>query len=274
MKPVARPAVPRRFSDWCLCNPGATWDEFRDASRDPPGGGRGCAREVLEVLIEAQYGLCAFCEIQLDPPLWAQVEHWHPKDPRIDPDHNWGLDFANFMAGCEGGERDKPDRKRSLPPISETRHCGPAKDNRVLVDVLLDPRRDVPRERPLWRFDATGEMAVIPGAGEPELELRAEQTIRLLNLNSRVLKRLRETVWQELSADILSAWEAFGATEEAYPRAYEYVAGERLAIKAGRLDAFWSVSRGFLNEANGAAERWLAHHPEVFEGNPSKVDVG
>lgn len=268
MKPIASPEEPKCLLAWRSCNPDATWDEFRNANRDPPDGGKGCAREVLEALIDAQHGLCAFCEIQLDPPLWAQVEHWHPKDPRIDPSHNWGLDFTNFMAGCEGGERDKPDRGRSLPPISETRHCGPAKDNRVLVQVLLDPRRDVPRGRPLWKFEPTGEMSVVPSPVEPELVARGERTIKLLNLNSRVLKRLRKVVWQELNADILSAWETLGATEETYPKAYEYVAGERLASKTGRLDAFWSVIRSFLNEMNWAAEHWLAHHPEVFERPP------
>lgn len=265
MKRIATPVEPPCLSEWRSLHPNATWEAFRNENRDSPNDqGEGCASRVLKTLLTAQYGLCAFCEISLDPPLWAQVEHWHPKDPRQDLTHNWGLDFSNFMAGCEGGERDKPDRGRSMHPISETRHCGPAKDNLVLVKTLLDPRRDIAATPPIWRFDATGRMSVI-AENARELTVRAESTIKLLNLDSRVLKRLRAELWRELDADVLRAWEALGGTEESYRSAYEGVAADRLAVKGGLLESFWSMIRSFFNEEVLVSEEWIAKHPEVFD---------
>lgn len=262
MKAVATPNEPPCLAAWRSEHPEATWKAFKDANRDAPDGTRGCAREVFETLLESQHGICAFCEIELKTPhaIWSQVEHWHPKDPSRYPGHNWGLDFANFMAGCEGGERDKPETERSLPPIAETMHCGPAKGNEDHTAILLDPRRDVPQGPPVWGFNAKGEMTVAT-ATHPTLTHRAEQTIKLLNLDSKVLKRLRSQLWTELDNDVQRAWEELGGTEAAYVHAYHQVAEEQLALTENRLNRFWSTIRCFLD---APAETWIAAHPEVF----------
>ncbi|HND33751.1 MAG TPA: TIGR02646 family protein [Myxococcota bacterium] len=262
MKPIATPAEPPCLAAWRAEHPTASWQDFKTATRDTPEGARGCARAVWETLIESQHGLCAFCEIELAQPyaLWSQVEHWHPKDPARYPGHNWGLDFANMMAGCEGGERDKPATERSLPPIKETQHCGPAKGNEDYTSVLLDPRRDVPLAVPLWTFDANGNMRVHPAA-PPALITRAEETMRLLNLHSTVLKRLRSQLWTELENDVQQVWEELGGAEEDFLRAYDCVAAEHLALAGNRLHRFWSTIRSYLG---ASAETWIAAHPEVY----------
>lgn len=252
MKAIRAPEEPGCFSTWRTTNPTATWEMFKDANRRS-GDTPGCAHEVLSVLIEAQQGLCAFCEIDLEPPLWSQVEHWHPKDPAKSDGKNWGLDFANLMAGCEGGVLAQPERGRSLPPIKSTQHCGQAKGNHVWVDVLLDPRWDVPITPSLWAFDGTGEMRVDDEQAGAQAE-RAQRTITLLNLNSRVLCRLRAAVWDELNNDVLAVWTELGGDEEHYISAYRTVAQERLAQRDGRLRRFWSTARAFLGEA---AEEWI-----------------
>ena len=262
MKAIATPEEPRCLAAWRADNPSGTWAAFKDANRDAPDGRRGCAREVFETLLESQRGLCAFCEIELRTPhaVWSQVEHWHPKDPNRYPEHNWGLDFGNLMAGCEGGERNEPDEGRSLPPIAETKHCGSAKGNYDYTPILLDPRRDVPLSPPIWKFDANGRMNPDPGAPSVVAE-RAQQTIKLLNLNSKVLRRLRSQLWSELENDVQRVWEELGGAEETFLLAYDQVAAERLALAEDRLNSFWSTIRCYLG---GAAEDWLATRPDVF----------
>ena len=263
MKRIGTPVEPPCLAAWRDGHTEATWDEFRNEHRDAPDGQRGCAREVLETLIQSQRGLCAYCEIELKEPLalWSQVEHWHPKDPARYPGHNWGLDFSNFMAACEGGERAQPDMGRSLPPIKKTKHCGSAKGNENHTNVLLDPRRDVPHMPMIWRFDATGGIAVSPDAPQT-LKERAVKTITLLNLDSPVLRRLRKQHWIELENDVQSVWEELGDSEEGYRSAQAFVTAERLGLSPeGRLDQFWSTSRAFFEDS---AEAWLAEHSEVF----------
>ncbi|MCK6523141.1 TIGR02646 family protein [Myxococcota bacterium] len=263
MKRIGTPVEPPCLAAWRDEHPDATWDEFRNENRDAPNGQRGCAKEVLETLIHAQRGLCAYCELSLRevPSHWPQVEHWHPKDPAQYPGHNWGLDFSNFMAACEGGEKAAPDLGRSLPPIKKTKHCGSAKGNEDHTAVLLDPRRDVPQTPTIWRFDPNGGIAVSPDAPQAH-KARAEQTITLLNLDSPVLRRLRKQHWIELENDVQSVWEELGDSEEGYRSAVAKVTAERLGLSPeGRLDQFWSTSRAFFEDI---AEAWLAEHPEVF----------
>jgi uncharacterized protein (TIGR02646 family) len=270
VKRIGTPTEPPCLAAWRDEHPDATWDQFRNENRDAPNGQRGCANEVKETLIQSQRGLCAYCEIDLTksverriplPRHWPQVEHWHPKDPARYPDRNWGLDFSNFMAACDGGEKPDPDLERSLPPIKETMHCGSAKGNDDHTAVLLDPRRDVPHAPMIWLFDATGGIAVRPDA-PPELAARAAQTIKLLNLDSKGLRRLRKQHWIELNNDVEREWEELGGSDDRFLSAYDSVAAKRLGLTPeGRLDQFWSTSRAFLEHC---AEAWLAEHPEVF----------
>lgn len=263
MKRIGTPVEPPCLAAWREDHPSGSWKEFKDHNRDTPGGERGCNNEVWETLVHAQRGLCAYCEIELRAPLalWSQVEHWHPKDPKKSDGHNWGLDFSNLMAACEGGERAKPDLGRSLDPIAETKHCGSAKGNENHTDVLLDPRRDVPRMPMIWRFDPTGGIAVSPDAPQ-ELKARAEQTIKLLNLDSPVLRRLRKQHWIELNNDVERAWALRDDSDKGYRLAQAFVTAERLGLSPeGRLHQFWSTSRAFFEDS---AEAWIAEHPEVF----------
>lgn len=256
MKRISAPAEPPCFDAWRAAHPRGTWEEFKHENR---GSGR-CSDAVMSALIAAQHGLCAYCEITLDPPLWAEVEHWHPKDPAQSSGHNWGLDFSNFMAACEGGTRDKPDRGRALPPIARTCHCGAAKKNADLTTSLLDPRVDVPATPNIWHIVAEGRMSVNEGAAGA-LAPRATETIERLRLDSPVLTRLRAQVWSELDKDVVAAWETLGGAEDDYEAARTFVAAERLGLSDGLLQAFWSTARSYFGSVS---ETWIALHPEVF----------
>ncbi len=260
MKPIRAPSEPPCFAAWRAANPTGTWDTFVVENRDAPDGTRRCKRELLEELLSAQHHLCAYCEIELDPPLWAEVEHWHPKDPTLYPGHNWGLDFANLMAGCEGGTKVKEDGARSRASRDpKSRHCGAAKGNLDLTATLLDPRRDLPAT-PVWAFDGQGGIHVA-GHLASTLADRAHATVAGLNLDSAVLRQLRATVWHTLTEDVASAAQALGGTPEAWAQALDFVAAEKLAVRPdGTLHRFWSTIRSFFAEY---AERWLQRHPEL-----------
>lgn len=261
MKRIATAQAPQRFLDWQAAHPTGTWDEFRDHNRDLPDGTVGAANEVLGALLSAQHHLCAYCEIDLVAPLYAQVEHWRAKDPAKDDGHNWGLDFTNFMAACEGGVRKDVDPKgaRWLDPIRETQHCGQKKANDVKVEELLDPRHQVPAG-PVWTFDGDGRMGV-SGALDPALGARADATIQRLNLDSRVLRRQRAALWRDIDATVTRTWEALGDDDEAYAAAFDAVAPDFLQIVDGRLHNFWSTARAYFGPV---AERWLSDHPELL----------
>lgn len=249
MKPIPSPPEPACFQTFRAHHPTDTWDQFKSADRD-------CAAALRDALIGAQRGLCAFCEIGLVAPLYVQVEHWHPK---ADPTRNWGLDFANLMAGCEGGTARLLDPTRRGEPIRETMHCGPAKGDEDHTAVLLDPRSDLPLT-PAWVLDPNGHIEPHPDL-EPQVRKRAERTIEVLNLDSTTLRRLRAQVWTELGNDVQAAWEVLGPTEDDYVAAWREVVEARLAVHEGRLNPFWSIIRHF---GDLLAEDWLAGHPEVF----------
>lgn len=259
MKPLRAPAEPACFAAWRNGNPTGSWESFVDGNRDSPNGTRGCKRELLEALLDAQHHLCAYCEIELSPSLWAEVEHWHPKDPTLYPAHNWGLDFANLMAGCEGGTKVKEDggrgRARRDP---ETRHCGAAKGNLDLTATLLDPRHDLPKT-PVWSFDGQGGIHVATGV-PAGLAVRAQSTITGLNLDSAVLRDLRATLWHTLTEDVTTIAQELGGTPSDWDRAAAFVAAEKLAVENGRLKRFWSTIRAYFGDT---AESWLLAHPEV-----------
>ena len=259
MKPIRTPSEPACFASWAAGHPKGTWPEFTDANRDTLGEPPACKTEVLNALLGAQHHLCAYCEIELAPSLWAEVEHWRPKDPKLDRTHNWGLDFANLMAGCEGGTKVKEDGgKGRARREADTRHCGAAKGNLDLTATLLDPRRDLP-STPVWSFDGQGGIYVAEHLPEP-LAVRAQATITGLNLDSAVLRELRSSLWHTLTEDVTSVAEQLGGTPEAWGEALGFVAAEKLAVHDGRLQRFWSTIRSYFGEA---AEKWLSTHSEL-----------
>ena len=250
MKRVRAPAEPERFRAWREENPAATWAQFKDACRGPGG----VANELFEALAGAQRGLCAYCEIELQPPLGAEVEHFYPKS-KSTADHNWGLDFGNLLAGCEGGQRPRELPDRTGQPLKENLHCGASKKDLDLTAIILDPRQ-VPLTPSLWIVDDSGELTVdaracVAGGIDPE---RAAQTLARLGLNAPVLKRLRKAVRVRLKRDHAEAWDG---TDDDELAAWHRVAEQTMPLIADRLP-FWTTVRDQLGLA---AERDLADHP-------------
>lgn len=174
---------------------GATWDEFRDAER---GKDRALAR-LQELLVKAQRGLCAYCEINIHNAAPIQVEHFQPCD--LGGPH---LELENLLACCLGGTAKQMDRPKMAAYRGHHRpgdppSCGQAKDNLEPAAQILDPRR-LPRHVFLFWVDRQGVLNVDEDACKTAgiAVGLAESSLRLLNLNSPGLKYSRRQYWQAI----------------------------------------------------------------------------
>jgi uncharacterized protein (TIGR02646 family) len=265
MRRIARPEEPERFRVWREANPEATWEQFKDATR----GSGGENAEVLAALSKAQRWLCGYCEINLrmtpPTPLCSEVEHFHPKEDREKDGsfYNWGLDFSNLVAGCEGGAKPGTLPQRAEQPIKKNLHCGSKKANRILdgSDSKINPQSKLildPREAPtvmIWKVTPEGELLVDEARCDGVCSAEAAQaTILELNLNAPVLRRLRKAMIGALD----EAWLEAAASEEA--TAFRMlIPGYLMPDPAdGALQPFWTTIRHYLGTD---AEIWLSANP-------------
>lgn len=257
MKRVTAPLPVEAYTAWVTSNPDATWKHFKDEH----GGKDRLGERVYQALERAQRGLCAFCEIGLEPPLGAQVEHFHPKEDS-GPDCNWGLEYRNFTAACEGGEKINELPARSGLPVKANLHCGARKGKKVLDGLILDPR-EIPASPCLWELDPkTGELhpreVACAHSGVPAV--RVARTRDELGLNVPVLTRHRRTALAKLDDEAQALWD--GQSDESLGDAYATLVPIFLGLdEADRLHPFFTTLRCALGPA---AESWLAEHPEVF----------
>jgi uncharacterized protein (TIGR02646 family) len=214
---ASEPAVLRDFR---AANPNATWEQFKTV----PGN-----EAVFDCLAVAQGHICAYCEISISRGTQGQVEHYRPKSGN-DSKRDLHLDFANLLAGCEGGT-NAWHRDRSEPPILDTMHCGQLKQDKSPEGEMVDPRA-IPLSPMPWRTTFQGQL-VVDGDGceaggiDPEL---AERTLIFLGLNRRVLVRRRKE-----TMDGLLETHGDGPIEPEI----------LLPDGEGRLQPFWSTVRSF-----------------------------
>ncbi|MCL1808444.1 MAG: hypothetical protein FWG42_01595 [Clostridiales bacterium] len=113
MKRVCKGSPPQKLNDYVLINPEATWDQMKG---DNAQGGSQAAKECRDQAIHDQKGLCAYCEqeISSSKPHRCRIEHFHPKIDKTRT-HNWGLDWYNMLAACDGGSRSSQEEQRAHP---------------------------------------------------------------------------------------------------------------------------------------------------------------
>ena len=188
---------PQSLSAYKQNHPGDTWGRMRDNNAER---GSQAARECRAQAVRDQRGLCAYCEqeIAADNPLHCQVEHFHPKSDRAGT-RNWGLDWENMLAVCDGGSRGSPEERKTRP-LPESLYCDAHKDREIQIRKLpkaceghlLNPL-EIPAFPNLFaldkgtgflRPDATSCAAVkIPGNAFGTTAELVKRTIAALNLN-------------------------------------------------------------------------------------------
>ena len=221
-----------------------SWVEFRSYESGD------AYNELRDALVNLQHGLCGYCEIKLVHS-YIQVEHVIPQ--RVPGGGGEGvLDCANLMVCCLGGTRPADDEKHYLSPTKVNTSCGQAKGSDTNVD-FLDPRA-LPDLPPLVRVRSTGEIEADSDACAAtgfQVE-RVRQTIKMLGLNVRRLKRARQKKWRNLN-------EVYGNLLESLGTA---AARQELTLgQGGYLSAFFTTARSFFGPI---AETILDERPQVW----------
>ena len=208
MKRVCKGAMPKALQEYVSSNPVASWEQM---SCDNTDGGSQAAHECRNQTIRDQKGLCAYCEqgISADDPLHRRIEHFHPKSDKAGV-HNWGLDWGNMLATCDGGSSSPPE-ERMIHPLPESLSCDAHKDRMVQTGKLpeaceghlLNPLA-IPVYPNLFELDkGTGyfspdeescNVVEIPGNKCGTTSDLVSQTIALLNLNCSRLAENRRLI--------------------------------------------------------------------------------
>ena len=225
------------------------WSGFRDHRAGES------YRELVEGLVTLQHGLCCYCEIALRGSD-RQIEHVVPRSAS-DVGKAKALQPSNLAACCKGGSARSfaanglADEDRYAKPVSRNLSCGQAKADKT-HSGFLDPR-DLPESAPLFRVRRDGRLDPDPGAcrsaGIPVAH--AEQTIEILGLNVRRLRRARRKAWRKLGED----WaDHLGDSKLATIAARQAL----LPDERGWLAAFFTTSRTWFGPVG---ERVLAERP-------------
>lgn len=132
--------------------------------------------EIWEALQVMQLDLCAYCESKITAPK-QHIEHFLPRSRCPQKTFDW----SNLFGSCNDRE-----------------HCGKHKDNKQQVQSyqpadLIKPDEEEPENLLLFVFDGT---VAIRHNLAPEDKHRAEETIRVFNLNAASLKNQRRQAVQ------------------------------------------------------------------------------
>lgn len=223
----------------------ASWEGFRshDAGQ--------AYRELIEELMGAQYGLCAYCEKDLSE-LDRQVEHVVPQSDAAQGALR-ALDYRNLIACCKGGTARSDDADRYMKPPKRNRSCGEAKGARMNAG-FVDPR-ELPAMPSLVRVLIDGwleaDAEACATAGVPADHLT--RTIEMLNLNARRLLVARAKRWRALDDE----WGELDGDPDGLSKA----ARRELLPDDGKLRKFFTTSRCYFGPV---AERVLGKQPRAW----------
>ena len=232
------------------------WDRFHDYDDGS------AYKELRQVLVDIQHGLCGYCEIDLTCND-RQIEHIIPRsDPTFGAIHT--LDPTNMMACCVGGTaknrfgpgvlQQHKDPERFLEPAKDNESCGQAKGNRS-DGCFIDPRT-LPDLPSLSCVHDDGFLVVDEGtctaSGFSVCGLKG--TIDILGLNVPRLRRAREERWKDFN----ETWAEYLDNAEVMER---LAREELLPTKGGVLSKFFTTNRSYFSPLS---EKILAEHPREW----------
>ena len=183
MRTIHKLEEPDSFKQWK--SPGQKYQDL--------AGNRPVYEEVVSSLEKEQGGICCYCENELRKDS-QHIEHLKPRSkfPNLD------LEYSNLLLSCGNPQNSNPDPR-----------CGVKKDDWYDVKLFVPPL-DPNSEK---KFTYTQDGRVEPASS---LDLAAEQTIEVLNLNQKKLRETRKQLLfsilqihpnQEMSAEVLESEE-------------------------------------------------------------------
>ena len=206
MKRVIKGDAPHLLKEYISSYPDATWEQMCDENAQ-------AANECRDQAISEQGGLCAYCEqrVSSHEPLHRRIEHFHPKSDKPGF-RNWGLDWENMLAVCDGGSWRSKNESASYP-LPENLSCDEYKNHMITQSKipaaceghLLNPLT-VPSFPNLFGLDkSTGflqsektscaNVDIQENVYETTAEL-VDHTIEVLNLNcNRLAEKRLLIIW-------------------------------------------------------------------------------
>jgi uncharacterized protein (TIGR02646 family) len=191
MKHIAKSGEPAALHEYRQNNLGNRWENFRHECQSG-------LKEVYETLSKDHGGLCAYCEMKINPPN-HQVEHFHDKSDTSDANNptRWHLDWDNMLYCCKGGTQECINTDEFLQPISDNTSCGQQKQTDDYKKILSP--QEIPAFPRIFSYKISDNGVSIhvdeilcSKAGIDKN--RAEQTIEILNLNCKRLCEARRAV--------------------------------------------------------------------------------
>lgn len=245
MKKINKSLPPNPLTEFAQANPNATWNDFYRTARQSYD-------DLKQQMLIEQGGLCAYCEKKLSDNITQQrIEHFHNKSDRT-TNHNWALDWENILLVCLGGATKEDKGKYAPEHLSCDAHKEQIKElPEACEGWYLNPYQ-IKTIAQLFDFDRATRKLVVNHKACQELEndnlpnhygsdwvKLAEETIRILNLNSPRLCKDRERVMFEYDKRIKQYRQRFG--KEVF-----YKISEREFSK--KFPEFFSTWRSLLGE--------------------------
>lgn len=228
------------------------WDRFK--KRAPSA-----YKELRDLLVTRQYGLCMYCERLLVDNLTGLLEH-----------DSYLVEHVLPKAGAAGRVLDWNNLGLSCwvrGALKEMKTCADAKSFHDLPSGC-DPR-DLPLMPSLIDVSLDGKLTQKLGLGGNfgESVDALSDAIRLLNLNAESLRVKRQKVRDDLRGQFLSLLQALremGLEEAEMSLAIDEFVASRLRPQGDHqlLISFWTTER---IELGALAECWIAANREIFQ---------
>lgn len=182
---------------------------------------------VKKALIEAQYGKCCYCEWNVTPGAYGDVEHFRPKgevaEDDTHPGYYWlAYEWSNLLFACQKCNQ----RKRTFFPLRDpSKRARSHHDDDFLREepLLINPAEEDPGVYISFRRDIAFPI---------EDNVRGRVTIEVVGLNRPALVESRFNVYKRMRAlsklpggqDLLQDYTRYDA---------EYSAMARAAVTSG-----------------------------------------
>lgn len=214
---------------------GTRWEKFK---------GR---KEVLQLLVYEQYGLCCYSELRcdikhdiFDEPLFYHIEH--VKNKSFCPEATF--DYHNLLASAFKHRDVKkfPEHQIFGGHANGKIQLEPTNFGKFISPLVQDCHK-------FFMFRSDGEMVPCKCLCPEDID-KAQYTIDILKLNSPILKVLREKEWKRLERKFEMLNSEFG-NKEGLLKAVIIWAKDELLPKKHRLGNFFSLKRQFFHQCLG-----------------------
>lgn len=193
-------------------NGASTWEQLR--SQEPV-----CYTHIRDITRWDQGGLCAYCELVLDPEN-EQVAHFHPKSDTT-TSYNWALDWLNLWLACKGGSQTwMTGPERYCLPLPDNLSCDEYKGDRIVDGLVLAPD-EIPTFPRIFRYEQRPDRLEIcvdeQACHTASIPVdRALRTIDEFNLNCSRLAAARLSLHRQLEQAITRLRKSGTSPEEGF----------------------------------------------------------